>query len=118
MGKSKELSIDLKDRIIDLNMSGKPLGAISKQLDAPRVTVQTFLYIYSAWDSCVTAMIRMEHKISPVAERKSVRAVMTQPKTINTQICNELEAAGKQVIINVSWRLPCKKEALAPDAAP
>lgn len=32
MGKSKELSIDLKEYIIDLNKSGETLGTISKQL--------------------------------------------------------------------------------------
>ena len=29
MGDSKELSIDLKERVIDLNKSGQSLGAIS-----------------------------------------------------------------------------------------
>ena len=39
-GKSKELSIDLKEHIIDLNKSEKSLGAISKQLQIPRSTMQ------------------------------------------------------------------------------
>ena len=41
VGKSKELSIDLEEHIIDLNKSGKSLEAISKQLQVPRSTVQT-----------------------------------------------------------------------------
>ena len=40
VGKSKELSIDLKDHIIDLNKSGKSLGAISQQFQVPASTVQ------------------------------------------------------------------------------
>ena len=36
MGRSKELSIDLKEHIIDLNKPGKSLGAISKQLQVSR----------------------------------------------------------------------------------
>lgn len=36
--KSKELSTDLKKQITDLNKSGKSLGAISKQLQVPRLT--------------------------------------------------------------------------------
>ena len=47
MGKSKELSIDLKEHIIDLNKSGESLGFISKQLQVPRSTVQTKLYTAS-----------------------------------------------------------------------
>lgn len=39
MGKSKELSIDLKEHIIDCNKSGKSPEAISKQLQVPRTTV-------------------------------------------------------------------------------
>ena len=46
MGKSKELSTDLKKGIIDYNKSGKSLGAISKQLQVPRVTVLTIVCMY------------------------------------------------------------------------
>ena len=49
MGKSKELSIDLKEHIIDLNKSGKSLEAISKQIQIPRLNVQ--LQLQSAWYS-------------------------------------------------------------------
>ena len=41
MGNSKELSIDLKEYIIDLNKWVKSLGAISKQLQVPRSIIQT-----------------------------------------------------------------------------
>ena len=40
MEKFKELGIDLKEHIIDLNKSGKSLGAISKKLQVPRSPVQ------------------------------------------------------------------------------
>ena len=38
MGESKELSIDLKECLSDLNKSGKSLGAISKQIEVPGST--------------------------------------------------------------------------------
>ena len=45
--KSKGLSTNLKEHIIDLNKSGKSkLGAISKQLQVPRSTVQTSVSKY------------------------------------------------------------------------
>ena len=43
MGKSEELSIDLKELIIDLNNSGKSHGAILKQLQVPRSTDQSIV---------------------------------------------------------------------------
>ena len=43
--KSKKLSIYPKEHIIDLNKSVKSLGAISKQLQVPRSTVQTTVSI-------------------------------------------------------------------------
>ena len=44
----EELSIDLRENIIDLNKSGKSLGAISKQLQVPRV-----LQNYLSPQSCI-----------------------------------------------------------------
>ena len=41
MGKCKELSIYLEKCIIDLNKSEKSVGAISKQLQVTRSTLQT-----------------------------------------------------------------------------
>ena len=51
---SLELSIDLKVLIIDLNETGKSLGAISKPWDQ----LYKLLQLYSTWPSCVTAAIR------------------------------------------------------------
>ena len=80
MGKSNELSFDLTERIINLNKSGKSLGAFSKQLQVLRSTLQTPFYKYKVLSTvCVTAMIR-KHKLSPAAERKLVRMVKSQPK--------------------------------------
>lgn len=44
MRKSKELSINLKEGNFDLNKSGKSLGALPKQLQVPRSTMQTTVY--------------------------------------------------------------------------
>uniref|UniRef100_A0AAQ4PBH1 Sleeping Beauty transposase HTH domain-containing protein n=1 Tax=Gasterosteus aculeatus aculeatus TaxID=481459 RepID=A0AAQ4PBH1_GASAC len=100
MGKSKELSMDLKKRIIDLNKSGKSLGAISKQLHVPRATVQTIVCEYKVHGT-VLSLPRSgrKRKLSPAAERKLVRRVKSQPRTTKKQIGQELEAAGRQMSV-------------------
>ena len=92
-----ELSIDLKELIIDLN---KSLEAISKQLQVPRSTVQTSV-CKDEVHGTVLSLPRSgrKHKLSPAAERKLVRMV-SQQKTNKKQVCNELEAAGRQVSVS------------------
>nr|2M8E_A Chain A, SLEEPING BEAUTY TRANSPOSASE [synthetic construct] len=46
MGKSKEISQDLRKKIVDLHKSGSSLGAISKRLKVPRSSVQTIVRKY------------------------------------------------------------------------
>ena len=46
MGKSKEISQDLRKIIVDLHKSGSSLGAISKRLKVPRSSVQTIIRKY------------------------------------------------------------------------
>ena len=46
MGKSKEISQDLRRKIVDLHKSGSSLGAISKCLKVPRSSVQTIVHKY------------------------------------------------------------------------
>ena len=46
MGKSKEISKDLRKNIVDLHKSGSSLGAISKRLKVPRSSVQTIVRKY------------------------------------------------------------------------
>ncbi|TWW62316.1 hypothetical protein D4764_04G0009630 [Takifugu flavidus] len=106
MGKSKELSTDLKKRIIDLNKSGKSLGAISKQLQVPRATVQTIVWKYKV-HGAVLSLPRSGRKckLSPAAERKLVRRVKSQPRSTKKQICQELEAAGTQVSVSTVKRV-------------
>ena len=43
MGKSKEISQDLREKIVDLHKFGSSLGAISKRLKVPRSSVQTIV---------------------------------------------------------------------------
>uniref|UniRef100_A0A8C6KMD7 Tc1-like transposase DDE domain-containing protein n=1 Tax=Nothobranchius furzeri TaxID=105023 RepID=A0A8C6KMD7_NOTFU len=106
MGKSKELSMDLKKQIIDLNKSGKSLGAISKQLQVPRATVQTIVCKYKVHGT-VSSLPRSgrKHKLSPAAERKLVWRVKSEPRITKKQICQELEAAGIHLLLSTVKRV-------------
>uniref|UniRef100_A0AAQ4S874 Transposase Tc1-like domain-containing protein n=1 Tax=Gasterosteus aculeatus aculeatus TaxID=481459 RepID=A0AAQ4S874_GASAC len=101
MGKSTELRIDLKKRIIDLNKSGKSL---SKQLQVPRATVQTIVCKYKVHGTVLSPSGR-KHKLSPAAERTLVRRVKSQPRTTKKHICQEFEAAGTQVSVSTDRRV-------------
>lgn len=97
--KSKEFSINLKKRVIDLNTSGKSLGDISKQLQVQRANVQTTVSIKRMTQSGI--------KLSPAAERKMVKS---QPITSKKEviqfgvILNQL--GGCQVLLTVT-KLVC-----------
>ena len=120
----KELSIDLIEHIIDLSLlkSGKLLGAISKQLQVPRSTVQTTVSI-----KCIAQLCHCQHqknyhrllrknwsgcqestKNHQKAGLQWIRSWMTAV-SVHTQAC-----------FTSTWaeRLPYKKEALDPDATP
>uniref|UniRef100_A0A3B1IFP7 Transposase Tc1-like domain-containing protein n=1 Tax=Astyanax mexicanus TaxID=7994 RepID=A0A3B1IFP7_ASTMX len=106
MGKSKELSVDLKKRIIDLNKSGKSLGAISKQLQVPRATVQTIIRKYKVHGTVVSLpRSGRKRKLSHAAERRLVRMVKSQPRITKKQVCKDLEADGTQVSVSTVKRV-------------
>ena len=46
-GKIKEISLDIRKKIVDLCKSGSSLGAISKCLKVPRSSVQTIVCKYN-----------------------------------------------------------------------
>ena len=98
-GKSKELNIDLKEIIIDLNMWGKSLGAISKQLQDQRSTVQT-TFKYRVHGTVVSPLWSgRKHKITRCWE-KIDQDGRESTKNTKKQVCNELEAAGRQLSVS------------------
>lgn len=76
MGKLNELRIDPKKWIIHLNKSGKSLGAIKKQLQVPRATVQTIVCTYNVlsqpqWGRKCRLLPAAEIKISQNGEEST-----------------------------------------------
>lgn len=98
MGKGKELSRDLKTRIIDLRESGESYGAIAKQLKVPRSSVQTVVQKYEVTGSVEnTPRPGRKRKLSRNAERTLVRKMTMDPKLTKKQLCQDLELEGTPV---------------------
>lgn len=98
--------MDLKKWIIDLNKSGKSLGAISKQLQVPRSTVHTTVCKYKVHGTVVSLpRSGRKSKLSPAAEKKLVRMVKSKPRTAKKQVRDELQAAGTQVSVSTVKRV-------------
>uniref|UniRef100_A0AAQ4Q0G1 Transposase Tc1-like domain-containing protein n=1 Tax=Gasterosteus aculeatus aculeatus TaxID=481459 RepID=A0AAQ4Q0G1_GASAC len=91
----------LKKRSIALNKSGKSLGAISKQLQVPRATVQTIVCKYKVHGTVLSLpQSGRKRMLSPAAGR-----VKSQPRTTKKQICQEFEAAETQVLVSTVKRV-------------
>ena len=114
MGESKELSVDLKDHITDLQKSGKSLAAISKQLQAPKSTEQTTVCGIEWMPQLCQYHDQEENK--PAAERKLVRMAKSQPKTTKKQVSKKISSCWKthvsvhsEVCFTSTWakRLQC-----------
>lgn len=105
VGKSEQLSIDLKECITDLTKPGTSPGAISKQW---QVLNQQYVSI-SARPSCVTAHDQ---------EENTNYHLLSQQKNTRKQVRSCWKSS--QVCYTSAWaeRLLRKKEALVPDAAP
>lgn len=98
MGKLKEYSQDMKDRIIRLHTSGASLGAISRQLGVPRPSVQTIVRKYTDLGTTKTLpRSGRKSKLTPRAEKALVRKVRANPRSTKKQLCTDLEALGTKV---------------------
>ena len=82
MGKSKEISQDLRKQIVDLHKSGSSLGAISKGLKVPRSSVQTIVHKYKHHDTTQPSYRSGRRRVqSPRDERTVLRKVQINPRT-------------------------------------
>ena len=103
VAESRKLSIDLKERVIDLNKSAKPLGAISKHLQVPRSTVPTTVTVLS------TPQIGKQTQTTTCCWEETGQDGQESTKNYQRQtrqVCNELEAAGRQAAVStVKWVL-------------
>ena len=94
MGKTKELSKNIRDKIVDLHKAGMGYKKISK-LGEKLTTVGA---IIKKWKKHkVTANLPWSgapHKISPRGISMMMRKVREQPSTTQEELVNDLKAVG------------------------
>ena len=92
MGKSKEISQDLRKKIVvDLHKSGSSLRAISKHLKVPQSSVQTIVRKYKHHGTTQPSYHSGRRCVlSPRDERTLVRKVQINPRTTAKDIVKML----------------------------
>uniref|UniRef100_A0AAZ3QG17 Transposase Tc1-like domain-containing protein n=1 Tax=Oncorhynchus tshawytscha TaxID=74940 RepID=A0AAZ3QG17_ONCTS len=100
MGKSKEISQDLRKNIVDFHKSGSSLGAISKCLKVPRSSVQTIVRKYKHHGTTQQSYPSGRRRVlSPRDEHTLVRKVQINPRTAK-DLVKLLEETGTKVSIS------------------
>ncbi|KAK3565668.1 hypothetical protein QTP86_014057, partial [Hemibagrus guttatus] len=98
MAKTKELSKDTRNKIVDLHQAGKTESAIGKQLGVKKSTVGA---IIRKWKTYKTTdnLPRSEapRKISPRGVKMITRTVSKNPRTTRGNLVNDLQRAGTKV---------------------
>ena len=98
MGKTKELSKDIRDKIVDLHKAGLGYKTIGKKLGEKETTVGA---IVRKWKTHKTTINRPRSgapcKISPRGVSLMMRKVRNDPRTTREELANDLKAAGTTV---------------------
>ncbi|KAI4876413.1 hypothetical protein NFI96_000578 [Prochilodus magdalenae] len=98
MGKTKELSKDVRDRIVDLYKAGMGNKAISKKLDEKVTTVGAIIRKWKKYNITVNRpRPGAPCKISPRGVSLIMGNAKNQPRTTREELGNDLKAAGTTV---------------------
>ncbi|KAK3569318.1 hypothetical protein QTP86_026829, partial [Hemibagrus guttatus] len=98
MAKTKELSKDTRNKIVDLHQAGKTESAIGKQLGVKKSTVGAIIRkwkTYKTTDNLPRS--GAPRKISPRGVKMITRTVSKNPRTTRGDLVNELQRAGTKV---------------------
>lgn len=93
MGKTKELTKDVRDKIVDLHKAGMGYKTIGKQLGEKQTTIGAIIHQTTVNRSRSGAPF----KISPRAVSVIIRKVQNNPRTTQGELVNDLKAAGTTV---------------------
>jgi transposase len=105
MGKSKEISQDLRKKIVDLYKSGSSLGAISKHLKLPCSSAQTIVHKYIHHGTTQLPYCSGRRRVlSPRDERTLVQKVQINPRKTAKDLVKMLEETGTKVSISTVKR--------------
>ncbi len=95
MTKTKELSKDVRDRIVDLHKAGMGYKTIAKQLGEKVTTVGAIIRKWKKHKITVNLpRTGAPCKISPREVSMIMRTVRNQPRTTREDLVNDLKAAG------------------------
>uniref|UniRef100_A0AAZ3SJI4 Sleeping Beauty transposase HTH domain-containing protein n=1 Tax=Oncorhynchus tshawytscha TaxID=74940 RepID=A0AAZ3SJI4_ONCTS len=98
MGKSKEISQELRMKIVDLHKSGSSLGAISKCLKVPRSSLQTIVRKYKHHGTTQPSFHSGRRRVLSHRDvRTLVRKVQINPRTTAKDLVKMLEETGTKV---------------------
>ncbi|KAK3527874.1 hypothetical protein QTP86_009848 [Hemibagrus guttatus] len=98
MAKTKELSKDTRNKIVDLHQAGKTESAIGKQLGVKKSTVGAIIKkwkTYKTTDNLPPS--GAPRKISPRGVKMITRMVSKNPRTTRGDLVNDLQRAGTKV---------------------
>ncbi|KAI3361556.1 hypothetical protein L3Q82_013693 [Scortum barcoo] len=98
MAKTKELSKDTRNKIVDLHQAGKTESAIGKQLGVKKSTVGAIIRkwkTYKTTDNLPRSGAPC--KISPRGVKMITRTVSKNPRTTRGDLVNDLQRAGTKV---------------------
>ncbi len=95
MAKTKELSEDVRDKIVDLHKAGMGYKTIAKQLGEKVTTVGAIIRKWQKHKITVNLpRTGAPCKISPRGVSMIMRTVRNQPRTTREDLVNDLKAAG------------------------
>ncbi len=95
MAKTKELSKDVRDKIVDLHKAGTGYKTIAKQLGEKVTTVGAIISKWKKHKIFVNLpQTGVSCKISPHGVSMNMRTVKNQPRTRWEYLVNDLKAAG------------------------
>ena len=98
MGKTKELSKDIRDIIVDLHKAGMGYKKISKQLDEKLTTAGEIIRKWKKHkDTANLPRSGAPRKNSPHGISLMMRKVRDQPSTTQEELVNDLKAVGTAV---------------------
>ncbi|KAK3541862.1 hypothetical protein QTP86_008193 [Hemibagrus guttatus] len=110
MAKTKELSKDTRNKIVDLHQAGKTESAIGKQLGVKKSTVGAIIRkwkTYKTTDNLPRS--GAPRKISPRGVKMITRTVSKNPRTTRGDLVNDLQRAGTKVTkATISNTLRCQ----------
>ncbi len=95
MAKTKELSKDVRDKIVDLHKAGMGYKTIAKQLGEKMTTVGVIIRKWKKHKLTVNLpRTGAPCKISPRGVSMIIRTVRNQPRTTREDLVNDLKVAG------------------------